>query len=53
MRKSYLLHTLYKNYLVESGINKNNIICIELDLAKSLIHYDTKNDGMMIMAYLT
>ncbi|NLF35784.1 MAG: AAA family ATPase, partial [Clostridiaceae bacterium] len=30
--KSYLLRTLYKNYLIESGVSENNIICIELDL---------------------
>ena len=34
--KSYLLRTLYKNYLIESGVSENNIICIELDLAKDI-----------------
>ena len=29
--KSYLLFTLYKKYLIESGIKSENIICIQLD----------------------
>lgn len=29
--KSYLLEEIYKNYLISSGINKNNIIIVDLD----------------------
>lgn len=29
--KSYLLEKIYKNYLISSGINKNDIIIIDLD----------------------
>lgn len=29
--KSYLLEEIYKSYLISSGINKNNIIIIDLD----------------------
>lgn len=29
--KSYLLEEIYKSYLTSSGINKNNIIIIDLD----------------------
>lgn len=29
--KSYLLEKIYKNYLISSGINKNNIIIVDLD----------------------
>ena len=32
--KSYLLRTLYKNYLLTTGVSEKNIISIELDLAK-------------------
>lgn len=34
--KSYLLNTIYKEYLVESGVNPENIICIALDLTKDI-----------------
>ena len=34
--KSYLLKTLYRNYLLENGIKKDQIIVIELDLAKDI-----------------
>lgn len=34
--KSYLLRTLYRNYLLEQGVNPNNIITIELDLARDI-----------------
>ncbi|MCD7848215.1 MAG: ATP-binding protein [Oscillospiraceae bacterium] len=34
--KSYLLKKLYKDYLIESGVNSDNIITIELDLAKDI-----------------
>lgn len=29
--KSYLLEEIYKSYLISSGINKNDIIIIDLD----------------------
>lgn len=34
--KSYLLRTLYQNYLLEQGVNPDNIITIELDLARDI-----------------
>ena len=34
--KSYLLNTIYKEYLVESGVNPENIISIALDLTKDI-----------------
>ncbi|MDD4297006.1 MAG: ATP-binding protein [Ruminiclostridium sp.] len=34
--KSYLLSTLFKNYLLDSGINGNHIISFELDLTKDI-----------------
>lgn len=34
--KSYLLGTIYKDYLLENGVSKKNIISIELDLAKDI-----------------
>lgn len=34
--KSYLLKTLYRNYLLENGIKNDQIIVIELDLAKDI-----------------
>ena len=34
--KSYLLKTIYKRYLLESGVKENQIITIELDLAKDI-----------------
>lgn len=34
--KSYLLKTIYKRYLIESGVKENQIISIELDLAKDI-----------------
>lgn len=34
--KSFLLRTLFKNYLLEQGTNENNIISIELDLVKDI-----------------
>ena len=34
--KSYLLRTLYRNYLLEQGVNPDNIITIELDLARDI-----------------
>ncbi|MCD7744837.1 MAG: ATP-binding protein [Lachnospiraceae bacterium] len=34
--KSYLLKILYKNYLLANGVEKNQIITIELDLAKDI-----------------
>ena len=34
--KSYLLRTLYRNYLLEQGISPDNIITIELDLARDI-----------------
>jgi len=37
--KSYLLTTLYKNYLLNNGINKDQIIIIEFD--------DEKNDSLL------
>lgn len=32
MRKSFLLHTLFKNYLLENGVDENHIIEIAFDL---------------------
>ena len=34
--KSYLLRTLYRNYLLEQRVNPDNIITIELDLARDI-----------------
>lgn len=34
--KSYLLRTLYKKYLLEQGVKEEQIISIELDLAKDI-----------------
>jgi len=34
--KSYLLRTLFKNYLLSRGIKEDNIISIELDLTKDI-----------------
>ena len=34
--KSYLLRTLYRNYLLEQGVSPDNIITIELDLARDI-----------------
>lgn len=34
--KSYLLRTLFKDYLLEHGVKEDNIISIELDLAKDI-----------------
>lgn len=34
--KSYLLRTLYRNYLLEKGVSPENIITIELDLARDI-----------------
>ncbi len=34
--KSYLLKNLYRDHLTTSGVNSNNIITIELDLAKDI-----------------
>lgn len=34
--KSYLLHTLFRNYLLENKINENQIISIELDQVRDI-----------------
>lgn len=34
--KSYLLRTLFRNYLIESGISADHILSYELDLAKDI-----------------
>lgn len=34
--KSYLLRTLFRNYLLESGVKARNIISIELDLTRDI-----------------
>ena len=34
--KSYLLRTLYRNYLLEQGVKPSNVIIIELDLARDI-----------------
>ena len=34
--KSYLLRTLFKNYLLETGVKAENIISIELDLTRDI-----------------
>ena len=36
--KSYLLRTLYRNYLLEQGVSPDNIITIELDLARDICY---------------
>ena len=38
--KSYLLNTIYKNYLLGKGVKSENIISIELDLTKDLKYRD-------------
>ena len=38
--KSYLLRTLYRNYLLEQGVSPDNIITIELDLARDIRYRD-------------
>ena len=35
--KSYLLRTLYRNYLLEQGVSPDNIITIELGLARDIM----------------
>ena len=34
--KSYLLRTIFKNYLLEQGVSENHILAYELDLAKDI-----------------
>ena len=34
--KSYLLRTIYKNHLLSQGVKEEQIISIELDLAKDI-----------------
>ena len=34
--KSYLLKNIYRDYLIEKGVNEEQIITIELDLAKDI-----------------
>lgn len=34
--KSYLLHTLFRNYLLDQGVSKDHIFSIELDLARDI-----------------
>ena len=34
--KSYLLHMLFKNYLLDSGVSEEHILSFELDLAKDI-----------------
>mgnify|MGYP004478465425 FL=1 len=34
--KSYLLKKLYREYLLENGVKEDQIIAIELDLAKDI-----------------
>jgi uncharacterized protein len=38
--KSYLLNTLYKNWLLHSGVVKGQIVSIELD--------DERNDALLV-----
>ena len=38
--KSYLLNTIFKNYLIEHGIDKEHIIQLSLDENKSKIYLD-------------
>ena len=38
--KSYLLRTLFRNYLLESGVSADNIITIELDLTRDIKYRD-------------
>ena len=34
--KSYLLHTIFRNYLLEQGVQEDHILSYELDLAKDI-----------------
>ena len=34
--KSYLLKNIYRDYLIENGVKEEQIITIELDLAKDI-----------------
>lgn len=38
--KSYLLKTIFKKYLLEAGVNENNIIVIELDDQNNIYYRD-------------
>lgn len=38
--KSYLLKNLYRNYLIDNGVKEDQIITIELDLAKDIKYRD-------------
>ncbi len=38
--KSYLLRTIFKNHLLEQGVDKDNILTYELDLAKDIRYRD-------------
>ena len=38
--KSYLLNTLFKNYLLGEGVSPDNIISVELDLTKDIKYRD-------------
>ena len=34
--KSYLLHTIFRNYLLEQGVKEDHILSYELDLARDI-----------------
>ena len=41
--KSYLLRTLYRNFLLGSGVNDDHIISIELDIARDIRYRNPLN----------
>ena len=51
--KSFLLFTLYKNYLIQSGIKKENIIAIALDDDKDLKYCDPDELSKYIRSRIT
>lgn len=51
--KSFLLFTLYKNYLIQSGIKKENIIAIALDDDKDLKYRDPDELSKYIRSRIT
>ncbi|MBQ1465258.1 MAG: ATP-binding protein [Eubacteriaceae bacterium] len=38
--KSYLLHTIFRNYLLEQGVKEDHILSYELDLARDIRYRD-------------
>ena len=41
--KSYLIFTIFKNYLLEQGIDEKHIVSIELDQRKNKKYFLSKN----------